>query len=202
MQYPQFNRASPNTPLSDDELEQLDQWLLQLAQSGRDGVMSLDGLDGYLTALAVGPAQVLDTLPTSDWLPAIWGGDGDDGAPFASNQQRKRTVVLVLRHLQAILTTLREHPTLWEPVFSLAEHEGHEWADAGDWCTGFLQATDLDPAAWSPLFDDPQLGPQLVPIALLGGDGEDDNEDLDDPAVRESLSRAAAEAVLALAERG
>ena len=184
MDYPQFDRASANTPLSEAELEQLDDWLLGLAEAGVDGVMSLDGMDGYLTALAVGPAEVLDRLPTADWLPAVWGGDGPNGAPFTSNQKRKRTTVLVLRHLQSICTVLRQAPTLWEPIFSSVEHGEEEWPDAGDWCTGFLQATDLAPEAWEPLFDDPQLGPQLVPIALLGGDGDDEAaESLDEPEI-------------------
>jgi uncharacterized protein len=203
MDYPRFDRASPHTPLTEAELQQLDDWLIGLAEAGVDGVMTLDGMDGYLTALAVGPSKVLDELPTADWLPAIWGGDGPNGAPFPSNQKRKRTTVLVLRHLQSIASVLRAAPAGWEPVFSVVEHEGTEWADAGDWCTGFLQATDLDPAAWEPLFEDPVLGPQLVPIALLGGDADRDGDaedDLDDPDVRDELSRGAAQAVLALVE--
>ena len=201
MDYPRFDPASAHTPLTDAELEQLDEWLLSLAQAGVDGVMTLDGMDGYLTALAVGPSKVLTERATADWLPAVWGGDGDDGAPFASNQKRKRTTVLVLRHLQSICCLLRDTPAAWEPVFSMVEQDGHEWADAGDWCTGFLQATDLDPQAWAPLFDDPTLGPQLVPLALLGGEADED-ADLDDPQVRDELSRSAAQAVLALQTAG
>jgi uncharacterized protein len=202
MQYPQFDRQSPNTPLSNDELQALDELLLSLPV---DGAMSLDGMDGYLTALLIGPSKVLDTLPTADWLPAIWGGDpeGDGPAPFASNQKRKRTVVMVLRHLQALACTLRDSPDDWQPVFSVAEQGDEELADASDWCTGFLQATDLDPEAWAPLFDDAQIGPALVPIALLGGEVDADaGADLSDPTVCNDLSRAAADAVLLLLERG
>jgi uncharacterized protein len=201
MDYPKYDRNSPNTPLNDAELQQLDELLLGLAEAGVDGAMTLDGMDGYLTALLVGPSQLLDTAPTADWLPLIWGGDGANGAPFPSNQKRKRTTVLVLRHLQAIACTLRDNPEHWEPVFSVAEQGDREWADAGDGCTGFLQASDLDPAAWEPLFDDPQLGQALVPIALLGGDASAEDSaaaKLDDPEVRDDLSRAAAEAVMAM----
>lgn len=200
MQYPQYDPASANTPLTEAELQGLDELLME--QIRQDGAMTLDGMDGYLTALLVGPSQWLSTAPTADWLPAIWGGDGPSGEPFASNQQRKRTTVLILRHLQAIACVLRDKPDQWEPIFSVAETEEQELADAGDWCTGFLQATDLDPDAWSPLFEDPQLGPLLVPIALLGGDAaEDEGADLSDPAVRDDLSRAAADAVLELLAR-
>jgi uncharacterized protein len=197
MQYPQYDPASANTPLTEAELQGLDELLMM--QIEQDGAMTLDGMDGYLTALVVGPSQLLSTCPTADWLPAIWGGDGAKGEPFASNQQRKRTTVLVLRHLQAIACVLRDKPDQWEPIFSVAETEELELADAGDWCTGFLQATDLDPEAWAPVFDDPKLGPLMVPIALLGGDAaEDEGADLSEPTVRDELSRAAADAVLAL----
>ena len=147
MDYPRFDRSSPHTPLTEAELQQLDDWLIGLAEAGVDGVMTLDGMDGYLTALAVGPSKVLDELPTADWLPAIWGGDGPNGAPFPSNQKRKRTTVLVLRHLHSIATAWAQRPQAWEPIFSFAdgEDEDTEYADAEDWAAGFLIAA---PAYW------------------------------------------------------
>lgn len=189
MDYPRYNRQSPVQPLDDSELDALDQWLGNLPI---DGSMSLDGMDGYLTALLVGPATVLDQWPTAEWLPAIWGGDGEDGAPFPSNQKRKRTIVLVLRHLRAIAAQLAEAPDDWQPIFSVADDGEREWADATDWCTGFLQATDLDPAGWEPLFGDGDLGALLTPIVLLG------TEPPEDPQARDELSRAAADAVIGL----
>jgi uncharacterized protein len=211
MDYPTWDPASKNTPLTDDELAALDDALQSLPA---DGAMTLDGMDGYLTALLVGP-PFLRAAKTADWLPAIWGGDPEPGspAPFASNQKKKRTTVLVLRHLQAIYAQLRDDPEHWEPVFSVAEApgaDGDELADATEWCLGFLQATDLAPQDWGPLFDDADFGPLLAPIRLLGegeesgpGGESDDGEplDLDDPAVRDQLSREAAEAVLALWSR-
>jgi uncharacterized protein len=214
MDYPAYDPASPVTPLSEAELAGLD---AQLAALPADGAMTLDGLDGYLTALLVGP-PLLQSLKTGDWLPAVWGGDPAPGTsePFPSNQKKKRTTVLVLRHLRSIAATLAADVRAWEPVFSVAEAPGEgggELADAGDWCLGFLAATDLAPAAWAPLFDDPDLGPGLATIALLAGEGmpaavsaaapEDepptaDDEDLDDPAVRDHLSRGVVDAVLAL----
>lgn len=203
MDYPQFDRASPNTPLTDAELQQFDELLQQLPS---DAAMTLDGMDGFLTALLLGPAEVLDARPTAEWMPLIWGGDsaGDKSPayPFASNQKRKRSIVLVLRHLQAIACSLRDAPDAWEPIFSVAEQGEREWADAGDWCTGFLQGTDLAPEAWAARFDDPVLGPLLVPIAILGGEAVAGAPaaDLDNPEVRDDLSRAAAEGVVALWE--
>jgi len=199
--YPDYNPAIDSPPLSDEELEGLDQLLQALPG---DTAMNIEGLDGYLTGLVVGP-PLLARLKSADWLPAVWGGDGDGTAPFASQKQRKRAAFLVLRHLHAIDVQLRTAPDAWEPVFSIAETPEREFVDAEDWCIGFLHAVALDSDAWAPLFDDPELGPALVPVALLGGDesglSEADRERLADPEQRDALSRAVTDAVLRLRER-
>ncbi|MFL6697474.1 MAG: UPF0149 family protein [Vitreoscilla sp.] len=206
MDYPSYDPNSPNTPLTEEELASLDDLLTNLPS---DASMTLDGMDGFLTALLVGPTP-LAAMKTADWLPLIWGGDQEPApAPFASNQKRKRTTVLVLRHLRSIEAALSGPPDAWEPVFSVAEvpgTQGEELADATDWCMGFLAATDLAPDAWAPLQADPELGPGLATIAWLGGDVEvaadaedhPSGEELDDPQVRDQLSRAATEVVLKL----
>lgn len=205
MDYPQYDPQSPVTPLTGAEIGALDKLLQQLPA---DAVMSLDGLDGYLTALLVGPPALLAGWPTAQWLPAIWGGDDETGAaeaaPFASKRQRKTTVVMVLRHLRHLSEQLHHAPDTWEPIFSVAEQGAREWVDARDWCTGFLQAVDLAPAAWGDAWQDPVLAPLL---RLGGGLGEETpaaaDPALDDPALCDALSRAVPDAVLRLlASRG
>jgi uncharacterized protein len=210
--YPDYDPASALTPLTGAELDALDT-LLQTMDS--DGAMSLDGLDGYLTALLVGPGELLQRLPTAEWLPLVWGGDGPGGndaaAPFASKRQRKATVVLVLRHLRHISHQVLQAPQDWEPIFSVAEKGAQEWVDARDWCTGFLQAVDLLPSAWDAAWDAAAVGPALAPLLLLGGGLADGNQALADaaeegegqggldvPEVCDGLSRAVPDAVLRL----
>lgn len=218
MDYPDYNPASPLTPLAASELEALE---AQLTGLRADGVMSLDGLDGYLTALLSMPRTAVAQLAAAEWLPVIWGGDAAAGAeaaaPFASKRQKKATVVLVLRHMRHIEQQLREAADTWEPIFSIAEHGDDEWADARDWCAGFLQAVDLWPTAWAEVWDDADLGPALAPLLVLGGgldagdasaaaDAADadaaaagpDGADLDDPEICDGLSRAVPDAVLRL----
>jgi len=207
MDYPAYDPKSAVTPLTEDELASLDELLASLPS---DGAMTLDGMDGFLTALLVGPVP-LSSMKTGDWLPTIWGGDLEPApAPFRSNQQRKRSTVLVLRHLRAVQEALSGPPDAWEPIFSVAEvpgTHGDELADATDWCLGFLAATDLAPEAWAPLQSDPEVGPGLATIAMLAGEIEpgddegDEAEDLDDPHVRDHLSRAATDVVLQLFAR-
>jgi len=59
----------PSGPLTDDELDELDQFLMSDA-TGEDA-MDISMLDGFLTALAVGPS----TLPPMQWMPLVWGGE-------------------------------------------------------------------------------------------------------------------------------
>lgn len=202
MDYPQYDPSSAVTPLTAAELDSLDQLLQALPA---DGCMSLDGVDGYLTALQVGPAELLATMSTADWLPMVWGGDGPGGAeeatPFASRRQRKATVVLLLRHLRHLADQLDHRPADWEPIFSIAEQGPAEWADARDWCTGFLQAVDLMPSAWGDAFADPALGALLQ----LGGGLPDVPSPAppaaDDLAGIDRVSRTVPDAVLQLRRR-
>jgi len=193
MEYPQYNPKSDNLPLSDEELSTLDDMLGKLPS---DGAMNIEALDGYCAALLLSP-QPLAELPGSDWLPLIWGGDGEEGQsenyPFASGKQKKRVMLLVLRHLQSIAVQWATKPEAWEPIFSVAELDNEDLTDAEDWSIGFLSAVDLAPGAWAPLFEAAQTGALLAPISALGGDDAPT-----EPKARDALSRAALEGVLAL----
>ncbi|MFG6463675.1 UPF0149 family protein [Roseateles sp. DXS20W] len=198
MNYPQYNPASDNRPLADEELNDLDELLAALHA---DGTMNIEALDGYLAGLLLTPGRNLAALPGADWLPVVWGGDAenpDDNAPFASGKQRKKVVMLVLRHLQSIATAWAQHPQGWEPIFSFAdgEDEDTEYADAEDWAAGFLTAVDLAPNAWAPWFDGAETGPLLAPIAALGSpDGALAEGSAQD---RDEASRTIPDAMLAL----
>jgi uncharacterized protein len=216
LDYPQYDPQSAVTPLSPEELDGLDLLLQKLQNdSTNDGVMTLDGMDGFLTALQVGPPQLLATLRTAEWLPWVWGGDVDgegeggsnDAVPFPSKRQKKATVVLLLRHLRHIGQQLTKTPDDWEPIFSVAEQGAEEYVDARDWCTGFLQAVDLLPSAWDAVFEDAELGPALAPLLLLGGGLREqalqsiEGQDLDNPRVCDPISRAVPDAVLRVLAR-
>jgi uncharacterized protein len=209
--YPKYDPHSAVTPLSPEELDGLDQLLDKLHHDSADnnaldGAMTLDGMDGFLTALLVGPPQLLAHMPTAEWLPWVWGGDAEGGsdsaAPFPSKRQKKAAVVLLLRHLRHISEQLQKTPDDWEPIFSVAEQGAEEYVDARDWCTGFLQAVDLLPSAWDVVFEDAELGPALAPVLLLGGGLREqtlqtlEGQDLDDPRVCDPVSRAVPDAVL------
>lgn len=219
MKHPQYNPALDNPPLTDVELDQLESLL---AHVPGDEAMDIEGLDGYLTALLLTPE-----LPAADdWLPRAWGGTADSEPPFASGKQTKRVVQLVLRHMAGIHRQLQTDVDQLQPFFAIAERQDGEavaaavdgadgeggeddeadddgfWVDAGNWCTGFLVATELQPEVWAPLFDDPEAAELLQPIVLLGADpralGEADQARLAEVAQRDRLSRQVPDIVSAL----
>ena len=196
MQYPQYNPASDNRPLSDEELEDLDELLAALPA---DGALNIEALDGYLAGLLLTPGRQLEDLAGETWLPVVWGGDSEpDPAPFASGKQRKKVVMAVLRHLQSIATAWAQRPQAWEPIFSFAdgEDEDTEYADAEDWATGFLMAVDLAPEAWAPWFDGADTAALLAPLAALGG--EEGSLTEGSAAARDEASRKIPDTMLAL----
>lgn len=204
MKHPQYNPALDNPPLTEAEMDELDQLLLSAGSD--ESVMDMESLDGYLTALLLTP-----TLPDADvWVPGLWNSDDPESSPFASGKQTKRVVQLALRHLASIDRQLKEGPDTLEPLFGIAEIPGSDDAsdvvvDAEPWCMGFLHAAALSPDHWNAMFDEPDLADLLAPIILLGGDPDsmtpEQVEMTASSEARDALSRMVPEAVSALYAR-
>ena len=163
-------------PLTDDltgeELLELDQFLMSEATS--DETMLLDALDGYLTAIVIGPT----TLPTSRWYPGIWGRGKDDGPVFDSPDEAIRIMSLIMRHYNSIVGSLEYDPDTHEPLFDYLQIEGddREYVDGEMWAYGFMEGIALCRKDWQALFDDPQGRAWMNPIRLLGDDDLSDEE--------------------------
>jgi uncharacterized protein len=147
-----------NIPLSDAELDELDAFLLSDATD--DEAMDISMLDGFLTALAIGP----NTLPPSRWLPVVWGGT----MTWESEAEAKKIMSLVFRHANDILFTLRGHPDEFEPLLYESSHQGRKIPIIDEWCAGFVRGMALDEEAWRPLIDAEEGGDMLYPIMLYG----------------------------------
>ena len=145
-------------PLTDEELDELDRFLLSDA-TGEDA-MDISMLDGFLTALAVGPG----TLSPNRWMPLVWGGD----VAWASRQQMDRMTTLVFRHANDILSYLRDDPDTFEPLLYEREEDGENIPVIDEWCTGFVKGMALDEAGWQPLMETEEGEELLYPILLYG----------------------------------
>lgn len=183
-------------PLSDDEFDELDDFLL--SDRSADDCMTMDVLHGYLTALAIGPME----LPMSQWLPRVWGSDPAKPPKFASERESRRIAQLIGRFMNEIAITFEAAPKEFEPLFCEVETEdGSKRLDAEGWTSGFCEAMGLCPDAWEPVWIS-ELAGQMRPILLLGADDIDVTDEemaqLNDPAAREKLAKTVEAAMPAL----
>jgi uncharacterized protein len=142
----------------DDELEELD---LFLRVRANDEDMLLDGVHGFLTALAIGPAPA----KPDEWLPEILH------EPFTDNDEGERVLTLLARLNDAI--TPEVETGAYEPILGeldVADDEPPMFTARG-WCDGFSRGIDLRASAWEArLGHDPILMELLGPIIALSID--------------------------------
>jgi uncharacterized protein len=138
----------------DDNLAMLDAFL---AGRGDDDGLMLCGLDGFLTAIAIGPELILP----SEWVPLIWGVN----APvFEDDDDALQVLGAVMHRYNAILLALARDPSTYEPILR-ANDDGE--LIAKDWAEGFLMGLALRRDAWEPMLESDD-GMTLMPILVLG----------------------------------
>ena len=115
-----------STPLTDEECNRLDRFLLDRIDEDADtldkdeGVLDISELDGLFTAIVGGP---ISTVP-SQWLPAVWG----DFAPvWESEKDVHEIFALMIRHMNSIAQILMESPGQFEPLYMEREVEGQTY---------------------------------------------------------------------------
>lgn len=151
-------------PLTDAELATLDAFLDRAG--GEIGTIEM--LDGFFTALVVGPEPIMP----SGYLPSILGDPADpDSAGFATMEEAQAILSLLMRHWNHLAGTLSAGG-YWDPLVAEdeADHPGSDWAK------GFLAGVDLARAAWSPYINDEQRAGALVPIFVLAYEDHPDPE--------------------------
>lgn len=182
--------------LSEDELEELDQFLMSDAVS--DESMTLESLDGYLTAIVAGPT----TIMPSQWLPGVWGPNEEDAPEFESMAQYQRIVELLFRHMNMIVDSLIHNPDDFEPLFTTSQYNGsdREFLDGEAWAYGFMQGVALCRPDWQPLYDSPEGQAWLRPLRLLGDDDvcPEQDELTRTPTQREELAEQVPAGVAAI----
>lgn len=142
--------------LSEEELA----WLggfLDSEQVGSNS-LSLEHLDGYFTALVVGPVAV----PPAEYLDAIWGMGEGEGPSYDSLEQAEFVADLLARHQETIamrLDALHSHRPI---IFPLAlEDRGKAWAE------GFAMGIALRQEEWAPVFRHKSTSPLVWAILAL-----------------------------------
>jgi uncharacterized protein len=146
-------------PTEPVDLDPLDNFLN--SDRAPDDCMGLSDLDGFLTALAIGP----EPIKPSEWLPVVWG----EGEPdFETPEEGTAILGIMMARHDEILHALETDPDNYEPIFWSGEEE--EEVIVTDWAGGFLEAVKLRPEAWQKLTDDPDVGGLFAAILLIGSD--------------------------------
>jgi uncharacterized protein len=188
--------APQSLPLSEAELNELDRFLASEATS--DETMMIDALDGYLTALALGPVDV----PVEDWLPGVWGPQAADAPQFGSAAQEQRIVELIVRHAAGLRWALDFDPDGLDCIVDTVSYQdkSREYLDGEMWAYGFVEGIALARDAWQPLFDDAAAMEALLPIYILGADNPTAEQKAlsNTPAKREQLTEQFAASIGAL----
>jgi uncharacterized protein len=155
--------------VTDADLRRLDDFLCSDAVP--ESAMDVSTLEGFLTALVIGPRVVLP----SAWLPWVWDFErGQDGAEFSSMEEAQEVMGLVMGLMNRIAHSFERKPESFEPVFFREAVWG-----AAEWCEGFLKATVLfDAQDWSALWTlaaldaarggQPEGGSLATPFLRLG----------------------------------
>jgi uncharacterized protein len=145
----------PHLDVAGFDLEKLDEFLM--SDRAPENCMQLSDLDGFLTAVAIGPELIMP----SEWLPVIWG----EGEPeFESAEEAQGVIGAIMGRYNEILHLIRHQPDDYEPLF-WETPDGH--AVAGDWAEGFMAGVALRPNAWRSLLESEEDGGLLAPIVAF-----------------------------------
>jgi len=174
---------NPPPYLDDNQIERLANLLEQRAVPFKG--FNLEALDGYLSALVVGP----DNVPPEQWQPPVWG---PTPPRWADDNERAQVEALLLGHYNMASQRVRhgdddlpEHlaPLLWLPEEVDAEAENDEELDVGrDWAFGFFRAVELREAQWDAWLDENEWMDQIFALFDQLASGEVLAEDPTAPA--------------------
>jgi uncharacterized protein len=133
-------------PLTDDELEELERFLLDA--EGIDESMDISMLDGFFAAILSGPKTILP----SEWMRSVWDTEkGEDSPVFSGVDQAQRILGLLMRHMNAVATTLLEAPGDYEPLLMENTRDGDPVPVIDEWCMGYMKGVSLDLQGWLPI---------------------------------------------------
>lgn len=132
--------TQPALTISDDQIELLDAWLMKRCR----GIVDVVTLEGFLTAILIGPNVVAPTV----WLSKVWGSRQPQCRDL--DELRQFTALLVLFHNDLALT-LDEELDDFQPTFYERVVDGRRIEIVDEWCCGFLKGVRLSASAWKPL---------------------------------------------------
>jgi len=160
-----FHYKTPEE-LTTREYEELEDFLLH--ESELKQPMNLDALDGFMTALIIGP----DTIMPAEWLQHVWGSSGSSDTPrFQSGEQAERIMGLIMRMMNALVYQLEEHTADYVPLPDLTTFENDDTMRyaARMWCRGFIEGMNMRLPSWQPLLKNEKGASTILAISIVAG---------------------------------
>ena len=143
-------------PLSDAEFDELEAFLSHFEEA-----MTVNSMDGFLHAIAIGPTNIHPQL----WLPYLLGDQEvmpEAGKRLASIEH---FVNLVMRHFNSIITNIEAGEM--RPLWSTIVYRGRTYDEARAWSYGFIEGVKLSGKDWKPLLTTPQGESWIASILRL-----------------------------------
>ena len=164
-----MNASTQNPPLTDAEIELLEERLIAIDP---DDSMAVEELDGFCAALACSPQPV----PREEWLAMVLGESDRAAVALRGEGEDASLLKLIERHRFAVAAMLYEGEG-FAPVLAYDE-DGKAWGNA--WAIGFARGMAMRPDAWSAIEDDEDYGDALEPVMRLVADAQFDDDIADD----------------------
>jgi uncharacterized protein len=151
-------------PLFDEEFEKLENFLAS-DSTPEDALFSIEMVDGYMTALVVGP----EVISPDRWISFIWDQENDDEPCYDSEAEAISIRALLLRHMNTIALQFESNPDEFFPLFeqfSYADEEEKRVA-VENWALGFTLGMELAHTSWQPFLEDEETAQLVLPIFIL-----------------------------------
>lgn len=133
--------------------EELEEFLM--SDQMPENCMQLSDMDGFLTAIAIGPDMILP----SEWMPIIIG---DEDYVFENIEQNQAFFGAVINWYNGILAKLRgECP---EDYSTCIYEDSNGNPIFSDWAEGFLLGMSLRANSWKPIFNSKEYAKYMAPI--------------------------------------
>ncbi|NTV03209.1 MAG: UPF0149 family protein [Chlorobiaceae bacterium] len=160
-----INTEMPLHPLTQDELTELETFLAS-DETPEDCMSSLEMIDGYMTALVIGP----ETVSLDTWIPYLLNPEKQNKEVFADATQAEQISSLLERHISAIDDQFGKAADAFLPLYEMFSYGSDEERELAieEWALGFILGMELCHEAWQPLFGNEETAMLAGPVFVLG----------------------------------
>ena len=157
-------KSEKHPEISESEIAVIERFL---SRNKSGAIKNFETLDGFLTALIIGP----DFVPPSEYMPVITSGSANDnGAIFSNGKEVEQFFDILMRHWNHVNEKYYSGDIY---MLYLAEDDQGQ-VRGNDWATGFITGTELRHSSWAVILNDDELSGSFIPIFALKYENSDD----------------------------